>query len=46
MHNNGIFPLLIVLTVLGSWALHLSIINSVTNCELFQVITLEVTMHT
>ena len=37
------FPLLIVLTVLGSCALYLSIINSVINCESFQVITLEVT---
>ena len=37
------FPLLIVLTVLGSGALYLSIINSVINCESFQVITLEVT---
>jgi hypothetical protein len=32
-----------VLTILGSCALYLSIINSVINCELFQVITLEVT---
>jgi hypothetical protein len=37
------FPLLIVLTILGSCALYLSIINSVINCESFQVITLEVT---
>jgi hypothetical protein len=37
------FPLLIVLTVLGSCALYLSIINTVINCESFQVITLEVT---
>ena len=37
------FPLLIVLTVLGSSALYLSIINSVINCESLQVITLEVT---
>ena len=43
IHNNVIFPLLIVLTVLGSCALYLSIINSVINCESFQVITLEVT---
>ena len=39
------FPLLIVLTVLGSCALYLSIINSVINCESFQFITLEVTTH-
>ena len=49
VHNNVIFPLLIVLTVLGSCALFigscaLSIINSVINCESFQVITLEVTI--
>jgi hypothetical protein len=42
-YNNVMFPLLIVLTVLGSYALYLSIINSVINCESFQVITLEVT---
>ena len=39
IHNNVIFPLLIVLTVLGSCALYLSNINSVINCESFQVIT-------
>ena len=33
---------LIVSTVLGSCALYLFIINSVINCESFQVITLEV----
>ena len=37
------FPLLIVLIVLGSCALYYSIINSINNCESFQVITLEVT---
>jgi hypothetical protein len=42
-YNNVMFPLLIVLTVLGCYALYLSIINSVINCESFQVITLEVT---
>ena len=30
---NVMFPLLIVLTVLGSCALYLSITNSVINCE-------------
>jgi hypothetical protein len=44
MHNNVIFPLLIVLTVLGSsLCIIFFIINSVINCESFQVITLEVT---
>ena len=41
IHNNVIFSLLIVLTVLGSCALSLSIINSVINCESFQVITID-----
>jgi hypothetical protein len=41
INNNVMFPLLIVLTVLGSCALYLSIINSVINCESFQAITLE-----
>jgi hypothetical protein len=37
------FPLLIVLIVLGSCALYYSVINSIVNCESFQDITLKVT---
>jgi hypothetical protein len=37
------YPVGKLVTVLGSCALYLSIINSVINCESFQVITLEVT---